>query len=159
MLARLTELDGVVRAEVDRAGDLLRLTLDRDVRDASIALLRELGYDADLVTDAPTTAGWYGTTSVNELSRIEAGAIADRVVPRFAREHQGTLDQGALREVVVGVLHRCFTERALGAGNTGTFRQDCVRAVAAAAVPIIGVPSAEALAGLLEDDLVQDHRH
>lgn len=160
MLARLTALDGVAMAEVDHAGDLLRLTLDRDALAASLALLRDLGHEAEVEDGdgAPGTTVWYDAASVHELSFVEAGVISDRLVPRFMREHDLPIGPATLRAAVVSALHRCFTERALGAGNTGAFRQECVRSVVAAAAPIIGTPAAEALGALLEDDLGRDHR-
>ncbi|HEV2011849.1 MAG TPA: hypothetical protein VGS17_12570 [Candidatus Limnocylindria bacterium] len=162
MLARLQESDGVDHAAVDRGGDLLRLTLRHSDPADAIALLRELGYDAEIASDdeATTTALWYDAASVGELSRVEARVIAERIVPPLARERDLTAAEAAeVERVVVSVLHRYFTERALRAGATpGGFRQDCVLAIAAAADPVIGAGAARALAERLDIDLGQDHR-
>jgi hypothetical protein len=161
VLARLTKLDGIARAEVDHAGVLLRLTLDRDTVAASLALLRELGHEAEVVDDdaATKTTGWYDAASVNDLSFVEAGVIADRVVPGFIREHQAPIDPATLRGLVVSALHRSFTERAIDVGGSASaFRQDSVRATVDAVGSLLGSEAALAFGALLEADLSQDHR-
>jgi hypothetical protein len=161
VLARLGELDGVARAEVDHAGDLLRLTLDRNAVAASLALLRELGHEAEVVDHdvATKTTDWYDATSVNELSFVEAGVIADRVVPRFIREHGVPFDPTTLRGLVVSALHRSFTERRIDvSASAGAFRHESVGATVAAVGSLLGPEAARAFRALLEADLSQDHR-
>lgn len=161
MLARLSELDGVARVSVDHAGELLRLTLDRDALPASLALLRDLGQEAEVVDGHTATKAtiWYDAASVHELSFVEAGVIADRVVPRFLREHQLPIEPATLRGGVVSALHRSFTERGSDAAvSTGAFRHDAVRATVRAVGGLIGPGTARAFGALLEADLSQDHR-
>lgn len=160
MLARLDQVAGVERAEVDRAGDLLRLTLHPDALGRALSALHDLGYEADIDTSAVATTAWYDRSSVGDLSFIEAGAIAARVVPAFARARTlSAEDTAALHDTVVAALHRCFTQRAVGDdATTGAFRHECVRQVTEAASASIGADAASLLGALLDADLTQDHR-
>ena len=163
MLARLESLSGVDRAAVDFHGDLLRLTVrDESAVGPATALLAELGYRAELATaaDAPAEGAWYDTDSVGELSRVEAGVIADRIVPSFARARSLPAARAeVVRAAVVDALHECFISHALGSGpSLGPFRSSCERAVEERVRPILGTDSAAALARLLNLDMSGDHR-
>jgi len=161
VLARLDSLDGVIGADVDRAGDLLRLRLEAGALEPAITLLRQLGYEVDLASESIATSGrWYDASSVGELLFIEAGAIAGRVVPAFARTWTLSGPELAeLHDLVVSELHRCFTDRGLVAGaTTGAFRRDCVAVVIAATPRIVSEEGARALGALLDADMRQDHR-
>lgn len=155
MLARLEAIDGVAEAEVDGGGHLIRLSV-RDERSlgASIALLDELGHRA---TATSSTGGesWYDARSVGELSRIEAGFIADRIVPAFAQREGLSPERSAqLRAAVVDALHRSFVTNTFeGGGGSGAFRRACVMAVESRAGPIIGVDQARTLGRSLDADL------
>ncbi len=80
-------LDGVVAAEVDHRGELLRLRFSGpSALDRTHATLRELGYRADELSEpSAPEARWFGPAEVSELSHEEANLIALRVVPPFAR--------------------------------------------------------------------------
>lgn len=155
MLARLEAIDGVTRAEVDGGGHLIRVSA-RDERSlgASITLLNELGHRA---TPTPSTGehAWYDARSVGELSRIEAGIIADRIVPAFAQREGLSPDRSSqLHAAVVDALHHSFVTNTLeGEGGGGAFRRACVMAVRDGAGSIIGVDQARALGRSLDADL------
>jgi len=163
VLARLEALDDVDHAHVDSSGDLLKLSLRHEGAFApAIALLNELGYAAESATDAETeaVAAWYDTISVGALSRVEAGVIADRIVPQFAQARGLTPAQTAqVRSAVVDTLHNCFVGNPLNSGpRLGAFRLLCERAVEDQMRPIVGREPAHELAGLLNADMSQDHR-
>ncbi len=163
MLARLEALDDVDHAHVDSSGDLLKLSLRHEGAFApAIALLNELGYAAESASDAETeaVAAWFDTTSVGDLSRVEAGVIADRIVPPFAQARGLTPVQTAqIRSAVVDALHNCFVGNPLDSGpSLGAFRLLCERAVEDQMRPIVGREPAHELAGLLNADMSQDHR-
>ena len=163
MLARLEALEDVSHAFVDHSGDLLRLSLrDEHATTMAIALLSELGYGAERASDADARAviTWYDTTSVGDLSRVEAGVIADRVVPSFAESRKLSPAATAhVRSAVVDALHDCFVSNALASGpSLGAFRLSCERAVEGATRPIVGSEAASELAALLNTDMSEDHR-
>ncbi|HET7701439.1 MAG TPA: hypothetical protein VFM06_11305 [Candidatus Limnocylindria bacterium] len=159
MLARLEGLPGVERAETDFSGDHLRLTVaDASAQNAAIELLAASGYLGEVVTAAPTDR-WYDGGSVGELSRVEAGVIADRVLTIFRRVH--SLDDAAsaaLRDAIVDALHRCFTHTTIAARPSPSLRASAVTAVRDAAAPIVGDGPAAELARLVEQDMSSDHK-
>lgn len=163
MLARLETLGDVNHARVDFTGDLLKLSMYSErALEPAIALLNDLGYSAEIASDidAQAVGVWYDTTSVGDLSRVEAGVIADRIVPSFAKTRE--LSPAAVtrvRTAVVEALHACFISNALGSGpSLGEFRLSCERAVEDAARPIAGPEAARELAMLLNNDMSEDHR-
>ncbi|HEY8655249.1 MAG TPA: hypothetical protein VIN34_00760 [Candidatus Limnocylindria bacterium] len=159
MLARLSEIPGVGRPEVDHRGELLRMRLDRgEALSVVHAALAELGYRAERCSEAVAATAavrWYGTAGVSDLSREEAGVIAARVVPAVARGQR--LDQAATDELARAVgdaLYRCFTAHTLPAAAPPiALRAACAADVEAAAVPHIGAAAARALSAALWDDL------
>jgi len=160
VLARLEDLKGVERAEVDFAADFLRVSVRDDAAQASaVALLAALGYGAELA-DRPAIAKWYDRSSVGELSRVEAEVIAERVITRFAAGHAS--DRAvrlAATEAIAEALHACFTGIQLAAGPSSPhFRADCVARSVAALTPIVGQGDARELGRLLDDDMGQLHR-
>ena len=163
MLARLEALDDVDHAYVDHSGDLFRLSLRHERALATaIALLSELGYGAENASDAETRAvdAWYDTSSVGDLSRVEAGVIADRIVPYFAQARQlSPVQTMHVRSAVVDALHNCFVSSSLESSSSlGAFRLSCERAVEDGVGPIVGRGPAAELAELLNADMSQDHR-
>ena len=163
MLARLETLDDVSHARIDLTGDLLKLSM-RSGRalEPAIALLNELGYSAETASniDAQAVGVWYDTTSVGDLSRVEAGVIADRIVPSFAKTRKlSPAEVTRVRTAVVDALHDCFISNALGSGpSLGAFRLSCERAVEDAVRAIVGPEAARELAALLSTDMSEDHR-
>ncbi len=157
MLARLTSLDGVIAAEVDHRGELLRLLVSGPSALARIhAALRELGYRADEVGEAPSPdSRWYGPARVNELSREEVDVIARRVVPPFARSQAlSTAVQDRVREAVANALYACFTAHTLGAGAPpGELHGACSNAVREAVRDLVGPHAADRLVATLWLDL------
>lgn len=159
MLARLQELDGIEHAETDFSGDHLRLALtDRTAVARATDLLIALGYVAEPAGDL-TVGQWYDRDSVGDLSRVEAGMIADRVVPAVRLRHRLDDDLArALRSALVDTLHRCFVENSISSQPSPSLRAGCIEAALAAATPIVGAPIAEAVARLVGVDMAQDHR-
>jgi len=158
-LARLEEVDGIDRAETDFGGDYLRLHLrSRETFPIATELLLALGYLAE-PTDTSTVTRWYGRDAVGELSRVEAGVIADRVLTRYRTAHALPDETAvALREVLVDELHRCFVTTALTSTPSLSLRTSCAEATRAAALPLIGPESANELAVLMETDMSEDHK-
>ena len=163
MLARLEALEDIDRAYVDRSGDLLRLSLRHEgTLYSAIALLSELGYESEHATEAEADAVgvWYDRTTVGDLSRVEAGVIADRIVPPFAKARK--LSPAAIEHVrgaIVDALHDCFISNALASGpSLGEFRLACEHAVEDAVRPIVGREGARELTALLNADMSEDHR-
>ena len=163
MLARLETLEDIDHAHVDFSGDLLKLSMRSErALERAIAALNELGYGAEPASDAEAGAVtvWYDRASVGDLSRVEAGVIADRIVPSFAEVRK--LSPGAtanVRSAVVDALHSCFVSIALDSGpSLGAFRLSCERAVEDAARPIVGREPARELAERLRTDMSEDHR-
>ena len=160
MLARLEDLPGIERAETDFAGDFLRLTLDEGTQSSAIALLASLGYAAEPNDGTPADRAWYDARSVGDLSFVEAGVIADRVLADlWTQQPLASRVAGALRAAVVEALHACFVTKPLAAGpSSGEFREACVRASVAAAIPVAGTAVADELGRLLDADMRQIHR-
>ena len=163
MLARLEALVGVEHARIDYRGDLLKLALGHEhALGAVSAVLSELGYGAERAAEADAVAVevWYDLASVGELSRVEAGVIADRILPPFARAHnlRASLTQ-QLRTAIVDALHDCFVSYALDSGlSRGEFRLTCAQAVEERVRPILDTGSASELARTLAVDMSEDHR-
>ena len=158
MLARLEEIDGVRAAETDKAADYLRLSV-RDTAAATAAreLLVTLGYGSELAATEPQVARWFGVGAVGELSLIEAGVIADRVL---RRTRDAFRDDAAarLRAAIVGVLHACFVNTQLTSTPSGDeFRRDCVARAVAATTPIVGDSEARVIGRLLDEDMRRAH--
>jgi hypothetical protein len=163
VLAGLVALEDIDHAQVDFSGDLLKLSLRSErALEPSVSALHELGYGAEResAADVEAITVWYDTTSVGELSRVEAGVIADRIVPSFANTRKlSPAATARVQSAVVDALHDCFVSNALGsAPSLGEFRLSCERAVEGAARPIVGPESAHALADLLNIDMSEDHR-
>ncbi|HEY8825632.1 MAG TPA: hypothetical protein VIP07_12215 [Candidatus Limnocylindria bacterium] len=163
MLARLEALAGTDHAEIDYRGDLLRLSVvDERALGLAADLLKQLGYEAEGANDADVqgVAAWYGINSVGDLSRLEAGVIADRIIPTFAQTRKLSADHASqLRAAVVDALHNCFVTHPLSsAPSLGEFRLSCLRAVEESVGPIVGAGSARTLAELLNADMSQDRR-
>ena len=161
MLARLEDLGGIRRAETDFAGDFLRLSLtDGTPLSVAIETLATLGYRAEPAEGTAAVRTWYDARSVGELSFVEAGVIADRVLAEVAERHrlpgEGARD---LRAAIVEALHACFITKTLDAGpSSGEFRAACVRATVAAAVPVVGTRLADEIGRSLDADMTQIHR-
>jgi hypothetical protein len=156
VLARLQQVDGLEAAEVDHSGELLRVALaGPDALAAVRATMRELGYDAVEGATAPADARWYSGATARDLSREEAGVIAARVVPPFARlTSLATGDADRLRGIVADALYGVFSTHALHSGaDRGTLRGPIFDAVRDAATPLIGADAADALVGALRSDL------
>jgi hypothetical protein len=117
-----------------------------------IARLQELGFIGQVANE--TSGGrWYDRDSVGELSAEEAGVIARRVVPRFAREHRIT-DAEVIVNVVTAALHQCFVTNVLEVGTpTHALDDSCGRAVHAATQARLGDELASLLGRAIEADL------
>jgi hypothetical protein len=91
---------------------------------------------------------------------VEAGVIADRIVPSFAESRKLSRAATAqVRSAVVDALHECFVSSALDSGpSLGAFRLSCERAVEDALRPIVGAEPAREVAALLKTDMSEDHR-
>ena len=158
MVARLSVLEGVLGVETDHTGQLLRLRLSGADASARVrAALDELGYaaqpaDAEAV---PVDVAWFGAAEIRELSREEAIAIAQRVVPVFSRARG--LDvavEQRLAAVVSRALYDCLASHVLGPGAPqGALRDDCSRAVEQAARGVIDDDGARELGSALWRDL------
>jgi hypothetical protein len=159
VLARLEDLDGIERAETDFGGDYLRLHLSSpDAVTAASELLLTLGYVAEPFA-ATTITRWYGRDTVSELSRVEAGVIADRVLQKHRAIHPLSDDGAiALRDAVADALHRCFVTTALTSAPSLSLRTSCAEATRDAAAPLIGSDAASELAALMETDMSEDHK-
>lgn len=156
MLARLDRIEGLDRAEVDHSGELLRLASARPEAFAAVrAAMRELGYDVTEETMAPPDARWYGSATARDLSREEAGVIAQRIVPPFAGAHGlAPGDADRLRDIVANALYRVFSSHALTQeAAPGALREESLGAVMEEAAPLIGQEAAGALAAALRQDL------
>jgi len=159
VLARLEQLDGLSLAETDEAGDYLRLT----VRDAhAVAAAREallsLGYRAEPTAGEAHVERWFGVRRVGDLSLIEAGVIADRILPQLGGRIAGG-DASRLRDAIVGALHACFVSTDLTSAPSGeAFRSDCVQQAIAVATPIVGSATADEIGRLLDKDMRETHK-
>ena len=163
MLARLESLEDIDHAQIDFSGYLLKLSMrSHHALDPAISALKELGYGAERASAGEVEAirVWYDTTSVGDLSRVEAGVIADRIVPPFAKARK--LSPSAttqVRTAVVDALHSCFVSNALASGpSLGAFRLSCELAVEGAVNSMVGPEPAHVLAELLNIDMSEDHR-
>jgi hypothetical protein len=157
VLARLEQIDGLTVAETDEAGDYLRLTLrDAQVVAAARDALVSLGYSAEPADEGTRVARWFGVRTVRELSLIEAGVIADRVLPQLRSVAPA---DARLRTAIVGALHACFVNTDLTSAPSGhEFRGECVRQTVAAATPIVGEGVAAHLGRLLDLDMRDTHK-
>jgi hypothetical protein len=156
-LARLQLEPGIERVEVDRRGELLRISVGSmdDVR-AVVDRLYEMGFAAQPITEGETIGQhWYGPEDVGELSREEAEVIARRVVPAFTRGDPSVgADMDGLANLVATALHECFVSNTLDASEThGALNSACARAVEAATRGRLGDDRATALARAIETDL------
>jgi hypothetical protein len=158
VLARLEELDGVTHAETDFTGDYLRLTLnDLTALTRATEMLLALGYVAEPAANVRVDH-WYDENSVGDLSRVEAGVIADRVVPTLRLRHELNDDLArSLRSALVEALHRCFTENAITSQPSPSLRSSCVEATRTAASPLVGALVAEEFARVVDADMAEDH--
>ncbi|MEK6207391.1 MAG: hypothetical protein AABM32_07085 [Chloroflexota bacterium] len=156
MLARLEAEVGVNKAEVDRHGELLRIALAPTAEIGPvIARLQELGFIGEIVPEGTTPQRWYGRNSVGELSAEEAGVIARRVVPKFAREHglAGRVEV-ELISVVTAALHQCFVTNVLDvSAPTHSLDESCGSAAEVATQSQLGEAHAAALGRAIEADL------
>ena len=112
MLARLEALARIDHTEIDYRGDPLRLSAaDEAALGLATHVLRQLGYETEGASDADVqeVTAWYGIDSVGDLSRIEAGVIADRILPLFPQTRNLSADQTQrLHAAIVDGLHDCF---------------------------------------------------
>ncbi len=114
-----------------------------------------LGYDASEGATAPPDARWYSSATARDLSREEAGVIAERVVPPFARAHGATAgDADRLRSIVADALYGVFSAHTMtGAVPREAPREESFAAVMEAATPLIGADEARSLVMALRRDL------
>ena len=140
--------------ETDSGGDHLRFEArDEAVVDAVIGDLERQGYGGIRTADSGS-GPWFDVASVGELSRVEAGVIADRVIAQVAG-----VDALVVRPALVAALHGCFVATALGAEPSGAdFRAECVRRTIDAVTALVGRDRAAAIGGLVEDDMRRVHK-
>jgi hypothetical protein len=156
VLAHVEERSDVESAEVDRRGELLRVTLRLGGDAATIReQLEPMGFAAEEALDAAAaTVGWYGPASVGELSREESTVIASRVVPSFgAANRLGQAEIDAISARVATALHECFVGHRDDALGPGGLASSCGRAVEGATTSLLGAPLATALRQAIELDL------
>jgi hypothetical protein len=155
-LARLEEDAGVTKAEVNRHGKLLRITLAPPAEIAQVIVrLKEFGFMSEIVPEGATRQRWYGGSAVGELSAEEAGVIARRVIPKFARDHSlaGSVEV-ELISVVTAALHQCFVSNVLDvSGPTHALDDSCGRAAEVATRSQLGEARAADLGRAIEADL------
>ena len=121
-------------------------------------MLLALGYVPESAADV-AVSDWYDKDSVGHLSLVEAGVIADRVVPAVRLRHELADDLArSLRSALVDALHRCFIENAISSQPSPSLRSSCVAAALAAASPIVGAVVAEELARVIGADMAEDHK-
>jgi hypothetical protein len=154
VLARLDQEPGIELAEVDRKGEVLRLRLGSgDALDRTMALLSELGFAGEPMTQSPAGLRWYGTTEVAELSRDEAAVIAARVVPPFVNgSGLPSSEVDPLSKLVATALHAWFTRHTVGSESLAGFHRSCARAVAAATLDRLGPEMSARLGQAVEED-------
>jgi hypothetical protein len=160
VLARLSDIEGVRSVEVDHAGELLRIVVDRRDIGASVQQqLLDLGFaSTEIEEQIPLAIRWYGPNDVFDLSREEAQVIASRAVAAFARTHED-LDPQRLVSVVADALVRCFQSDSAGpAAEAGTGAARLSAAVAEAARAILPPDAAEDLGRLVRMDLASGKR-
>lgn len=149
-------MDGVLRAATDRTGDLLRLELRDDVPvGAVVEALSALGFASDRDDAAGADRTWYDARTVGELSFIEAGVIAERVVTAFGRAHPLLADEAPqLKTAIAEALHASFVTTPLGAGpSSAAFHDACRAATVSASTPLVGEAAARELGRLLDADM------
>ena len=163
MLARLQDVEGVSRADVDYGGNYMRLTFTAPTAlDTAVEVLRELGYEPEVAAPGEIMpAKWYDVGSVFELFAVEADVIAQRVVGRFTMM---TLLAGdvadRLQIAVAAALRKCFADRVVSPdARPGAFRSDCLEAAAEAARASLDDVRVAAFVHTLEADLDEDHTH
>jgi hypothetical protein len=116
--------------------------------------LQELGFIGEVARDGASGVRWYGREAVGELSAEEAGVIARRVVPKFAREHRLTDVEAVMISVVTAALHQCFVTTVLDVGAPRHALDDsCSQAVRDATRAQLGEELASVLGGDIEADL------
>lgn len=142
---------------MDHTGELLRLDVsDGRALDEARRVLAELGYSATIAEPSGITGRrWYGQATVRDLSREEAGVIADRVVKPFGIRHElASTVADPLTSAVTTALYESFAAHPLGGdADPGSLRKLCAAAVISAAVPLIGEDAARDLASAIEADL------
>ncbi len=158
MLARLAALEGVLAAEVDHRGELLRLSLAETAALGRVrAALHELGYGSELVDDVARLGDtrWYGPSTVRELSREEARVIAMRITPPFASTRGlAPAQAGRVQDAVAQALFTCFTQHTIGPGAApGALRGACSSAVEEAIRDLAGPEAARDLVAAMWADL------
>ena len=156
MLAHLEERSDVESAEVDRRGELLRVTLRVGCDATAIREQLELmGFAAEAaLDDAAATVRWYGPASIGELSGEESTVIASRVVPSFgAATGLGQAEIDAISARVATALYECFVGHRDNAFGPGGLVSSCGRAVEGATTSLLGAGRATALGQAVEADL------
>jgi hypothetical protein len=146
---------------VDHAAEYLRLSVtDARAGAAACELLVSLGYGVQPVAHERGVDRWYDARSVGELSRVEAGVIADRVVPSVASASSFSDEMvRRLRAAVVDTLHECFLKASLTSGPSGAaFRGECVHRVRLECESIAGAEVAREIGRRLEADMLEVHR-
>lgn len=152
MLARLTTQPGVVSAEVDRHGELLRLELIGEELTASVQyLLVDLGFASTRVDEATADRRWFGPGSVSELSREEAVVIARRVAGPFARSRE--LDAEQLVASTAQALYDAFIAARGELPGAGSLQAQCRQSVEQATRDPLGPEEAATLGRAIEADL------
>ncbi|MDP9319679.1 MAG: hypothetical protein M3P16_01120 [Chloroflexota bacterium] len=156
MLAHLEERSDVESAEVDRRGELLRITLRVGGDAAAIREQLELmGFAAEEASDAAgATVRWYGPASVGELSLEESTVIVSRVVPSFgAANGLGQAEIDAISTRVATAVYECFVGHRDAGLGPGGLASPCGRAVEGATRLLLGAERAAALGRAVEADL------
>lgn len=159
MLARLEQIDGVTRAEVDYGGNYMRLTCaGPNAQREATGLLREMGYQPEVANADAAPSQWYDVARVQELSAVEADVIARRVVGKFGRIHPLGHDALALEAAIAAALRKHFEEhRDRTDLGPGAFRREAIQSVRSAALTVLDPAMAEAFGDALEADLNDDH--
>ena len=152
MLARLATQPGVVSAEVDRHGELLRLELTGEELIASVQdVLVDLGFASVRVNATTGERRWFGPESVSELSQEEAQVIARRVVGPFARSRESDVEPLIAR--TAQALYDAFIAARDELPGAGSLQVRCGRSVEQATRELIGPEAAAALGSAIEADL------
>lgn len=149
MLARLEQLPGVERPEVDGSGAFLRATIEPPAdADELRAALAGLGYASDPASDADADdLRWYDTRTARQISRTQAEVLAAEVIAPFAQAHglaPGTTSQ--LMAVARERLYEAFTGHDLGPGTApAEFMRWPLEAIVADARELLPAPLADEL--------------
>jgi hypothetical protein len=152
LFARIQDL--APDARTDHAGELIRFA-DRGLSASVRARIAEAGYRSEELTGSARSdtlslsTRWYAPS---DLSREEAQALADQIVPAFARERSiDPREAPALRELVQGALFGCFTAVVIpSSAPLVSLPATCREAVALAAAALLGSDAATALGRLVE---------